>query len=213
MGLLVLPPPLTAPVAVPLTSLKYSNNQQFITSELGKPKLLSIVPQTSTCYATTESRKSLCSAPVTQSNQTPPGNVLLTLPRHCSISAKFDTTNVPQETTMSPSVQVQATCSKSSWNSISPKKFPLLDIILEEVHSPSIRDSILVLNPLLPFSSLALKPLDKKAPPFGRLNPHPNPVWKGPSWASIVSKRLGSSHKNWIVHPSATCTANSTDEN
>ena len=54
-------------VAVPLVSLKYSNNQQFITPELGKPELLSIVSLPSTYSLTTKSSTSP-SAPVHQSN-------------------------------------------------------------------------------------------------------------------------------------------------
>ena len=181
------------PVTVPLASLKYSNNQQFITPELGKLELLSIISLPSTCSETTKSRTSL-SAPVHQSNRIPPGYVFIELPRYCSIPTTIDATNVPWETITSPS-QVPVAFSKSNRDSFSSNKAPLLDTIWEEPLSPSTQDPIWVFNPFA--SSFRC---------FGRLNPHLNPAWKGPSWASIVSKRPGASTKFWIIRPRRKCT-------
>ena len=163
---LVLQPLLMAAVAVPLTTLKYSNSQQLITPELGKPEFLSIVSLSSTCSSTTKPSTSP-SAPVHQSIRTPPGNALLALPRHCSIP--------PTITATTSQSQVLATFSKLNRDSFSSVNAPILDIVWEEVLTPSARAPILVLNPHA--SSFW---------PFGHLNPHPKPAWNGLSGASIV---------------------------
>ena len=96
-----------------------------------------------------------------------------------------------------------ATLSKSNRDSTSSTKAPTLDIIWEEVISPSARDFPQVLNPL----SCSFQPsiATGSVLPYERANPHPNPVWKGPPWASIVSNRLGSSADSWILQPSKSC--------
>ena len=130
-------PFLTAPVAVSLTALKYSNNQQLITPKLGKPEFSSIVSLSSPCSSTTKPSTSL-SASVRQANRTQ-GNTLPALPRHCSITPTIAAATSPS--------QVPATFSKSNQNYFSSTTAPVLDIIWEEALSPSARDPIPVLNP------------------------------------------------------------------